>query len=55
MPVKFTAGRGLTITVIMFNAVHPFASVTVTEYVVVVVGATVAEEAFPPEGAHKYV
>src|SRR5690349_7698046 len=36
-------GAGFTVTVVEHELVHPFASVTVTVYVVVVVGLTVIE------------
>lgn len=42
-PAMLHAGSGFTVTVVEHELVHPFASVTVTVYVVVEVGLTVIE------------
>ena len=42
-PVMLQAGTGFTVTVTEHELVHPFASVTVTVYVVVTVGVTTIE------------
>ena len=42
-PAILHAGSGFTVTVVEHELVHPFASVTVTVYVVVEVGLTVIE------------
>ena len=47
-------GSGLTFTVRDVDAVHPFTSVTVTEYVVVETGETVIETVVAPV-LHEYV
>ena len=41
-----TAGKAFTVTVVLAVPVHPFASVPVTVYVVVVIGVTVTDEPF---------
>lgn len=47
-PVIITVGKGLTITVSDVVAVHPFMSVTVSEYVVFEIGFTVMEGVMAP-------
>ena len=43
VPVIEQGGSGLTVTVVEHELVHPFTSLTVTVYVVVVAGLTVIE------------
>ena len=47
-PVMAGVGSGLTVTVTEVAAEHPLASVTVTEYVVVVDGLTDMDAVFCP-------
>ena len=44
--VEVTLGKAFTVTVVLAVPVHPFASVPVTVYVVVVIGVTVTDEPF---------
>ncbi len=52
--VPAAAGIGLTVIVTKLLAVHPYRSVTVTEYVVVTVGETVGLLIVPAPLSHKY-